>query len=139
MTAIRTLHHRYSARRDGDGRCKRTARTAERTIAEAFAGRERQQHLLQEALMIDVFTGAGKPLRRPLLRAQKKSSVCISSQGYTRFNSAASVVLPEPQRPSMATIRRFFSADMASMRALILRRICSTLMSVLMFGALPEL
>lgn len=72
VTAIRTLHHRYSARRDGDGRCQHTARTAERTVAEAFAGRERQQHLLQEAFMIDVLTGTGKPLRRPLLGAQKK-------------------------------------------------------------------
>ncbi len=90
--------------------------------------------------MIDVFTGAGKPLRRSLLGTQKKiirvyklaGIYALQFRRKCRFAGTAAPVYGDDQ-----TI--FFSTDMASMRSLILTRICSTLMSVLVFGALPEL
>lgn len=89
--------------------------------------------------MIDVFTGAGKPLRRSLLRAQKKIIRVYKLAGIYSLQFRRKCRFAGTAAPVYGDDQTIFSADMASMRSLILTRICSTLMSVLMFGALPEL
>lgn len=114
MQAVAALDDGKRRRCDGHGRQERQAVAVKAAEGDGLTLPKRREHLFKQALLVQIAARLGKARGRALFGAQKKSSAWNTGQSYRRASRAASVVLPLPQGPSMASTVRFPCARRAS-------------------------